>query len=424
MTNKFAVIVDAYSTGAQLAPKFGAEGVTTLHVQTTFPVPEVFTDTYHPDHHLANIPFQNLQHCLAQLRCHLGDAKPLCVVAGTETGIEVADLLAEHYGLPGNAVASSRARRDKYEMGCVLRNAGLATPRFLRTDNLAELTAWALDQTSWPIVLKPLASAGNDNVFFCHSETELATAFSTMLGKINRLGERNCHVLAQTYLRGQQYLVNSVSIDGQHYISDIWADHRETVPGASNIYDYEELLAAEGALQNDILDYLQRALDALGVRNGPAHSELMMLDDGPVLIETGARMHGGLLEGPVIGAIGESQITLTIERYCYPDKFVARLQQPYRLARHVMCVALTSRLSGVVTNLAGLERICALPSYAAHSQTPTLGDRIMRTTDLFTIAGVLYLSHVDPAVLRRDYDTVRQLEHCNTLFAVRETGDA
>ncbi|WP_181442384.1 hypothetical protein [Streptomyces tateyamensis] len=42
----------------------------------------------------------------------------------------------------------------------------------------------------------------------------------------------------------------------------------------------------------EIAAYVAQALTALGVENGPGHSELILTADGPVLIGTGARMHG------------------------------------------------------------------------------------------------------------------------------------
>ena len=268
-------------------------------------------------------------------------------------------------------------------------------------------------------MVKPLASAGSDHVFFCSSAGQLRAAFDSMIGRRNRMGAINREVLAQTYLAGTQYVVNSVSIDGRHYFSDIWIDRRKTLSGASNLYDCEELLPAVGPLQDSLTGYMRQVLDALEVRNGPAHSEVMMTERGPVLVETGARLQGSMLEQPVIDALGASQVTLAVERCCDAEAFSRRLDQPYVLSRHVMCVALISDQSGTVEDTSGLRAVCELPSYACHFHTPEVGDPILRTTDLFSIPGVVYLTHADQQVLRRDYETIRELERGRRLFAVR-----
>lgn len=421
MSQPYAVIVDAYSTGAELAPKFAALGIPSIHIQSAATIPPSYVPSFQPDSFVASIVYRNLDDCVSQLAAALRGGRAAWVMAGAETGVELSDLLAAELGLAGNPVVSSRRRRDKYEMACALREAGLAAADSLRTDDVEELLQWARDgRRGWPIVVKPLASAGSDHVFFCSSAGQLRAAFDSMIGQRNRMGAINRQVLAQTYLAGTQYVVNSVSIEGRHYFSDIWIDRRKTLSGASNLYDCEELLPATGEVQDSLTGYMRRVLDALEVRNGPAHSEVMMTGHGPVLVETGARLQGSMLEQPVIDALGASQVTLAVERCCDPDRFAQRLERPYVLNRHVMCVALISDQSGTVDDISGLKAICALPSYACHFHTPEVGDRIMRTTDLFSIPGVVYLTHADQQVLRRDYETIRELERGRRLFSVRQ----
>lgn len=421
MSQTFALIVDAYSTGAELPHKFSARGIPSIHIQSTAYIPPSYVASFQPDSFATNIVYRNLDDCINQLAAALGSGHASWVMAGAETGVELADLLAAELKLPGNPVASSRRRRDKYEMARALQGAGLVAADSLRTDDVEELLQWAEgERRSWPLVVKPLDSAGSDHVFFCTDAGQLRSAFESIIGQCNRMGNINRQVLAQSFLVGTQYVVNSVSIDGRHVFSDIWIDRRKTLPGASNLYDCEELLPATGSVQDSLISYMSRVLDVLEVRNGPAHSEVIMTQHGPVLVETGARLQGSMLEQPVIDALGASQVTLAVERCCDPKIFERRLTKPYVLSRHVMCVALISEQSGTVTDISGLKAICELPSYASHFHTPEVGDSIMRTTDLFSIPGVIYLTHVDQDVMRRDYETIRELERDRILFTVRQ----
>jgi len=70
---------------------------------------------------------------------------------------------------------------------------------------------WAETHPERPLVIKPLASGGNDKVYFCHSSEEIEKAFRTIHGYVNRLGILDSSVLVQLYLRGTQYIVNTVS---------------------------------------------------------------------------------------------------------------------------------------------------------------------------------------------------------------------
>lgn len=52
------------------------------------------------------------------------------------------------------------------------------------------------------------------------------------------------------------------------------------------------LVDPEDPVVDVLFSYVCQVLDATGVRNGPAHVEVMITDDGPRLIEIGARLAG------------------------------------------------------------------------------------------------------------------------------------
>ena len=66
-----------------------------------------------------------------------------------------------------------------------------------------------------------------------------------------------------------------------------------------------------------LVDYMHKVLDALEIRNGPSHGEIMWTKDGPCLVEVGSRPHGGegtfvqLVEQP----IGYSQLSVMIDAH-------------------------------------------------------------------------------------------------------------
>lgn len=81
------------------------------------------------------------------------------------------------------------------------------------------------------MVLKPVRSAGTENVFFVSSLTEARRAFKAILGEANLFGERNDKVLAQEFLQGQEYVVDCVSKGGIHKCVAIWAYDKVGYPG-------------------------------------------------------------------------------------------------------------------------------------------------------------------------------------------------
>ena len=86
--------------------------------------------------------------------------------------------------------------------------------------------------------------------------------------------------------------MNSVSRDGAHRVIEVWRYHKRIVDGRS-IYDYEDLLPLDEAGAQSVWRYARGVLDALEIRAGAGHTKVMFTEDGPYLIECGARLGGG-----------------------------------------------------------------------------------------------------------------------------------
>ena len=68
------------------------------------------------------------------------------------------------------------------------------------------------------VVVKPVESAGSDDVTLCTSMDHVKQAFGNIQGKINGLGLENKATLVQEYLHGTEYVVDIVSRNGHHKI--------------------------------------------------------------------------------------------------------------------------------------------------------------------------------------------------------------
>ncbi|KFM95558.1 ATP-grasp domain-containing protein [Bacillus clarus] len=413
MTNKYICIVDAFSTGAELAPQFKAYGYKVIHVQSSENIISDLLNTFNSEDFDQTFVFRN---DLNDLIKQIENINISHIIAGTETGVFLSDLLSEKLKLPGNNPDTSILRRNKYEMHEALKAHGIAHAKQGYFYNLEDAVSWANTQNIWPVVAKPLDSAGSDSVSFCFNTEELITACNLILNNKNKLGFDNKGVLIQECLDGQQYFVNAVTIDGQHVITEIWKDKRN-----QGICDIEELLPYDGEAQAEIIKYVREVLTCLGIEQGPSHTELMFTKRGPVLIECAARMMGTILESAVIASIGDSHVTTTVERYVEPEKFMKRLKNGYKLNKNLFCITLVSKESGIVTENHVMEKLKELNSFYEVFHTPKVGERIFETVDLFTNPGIIYLLHSDREQIQRDYEKIRRLEKQGEFFRVKST---
>lgn len=412
---RVAVVVDAYSTGARLAPRFIAEGLDVVHVQSNPNESPFYIDRLRTQDFLENVVHRG---DLEATAAAVARYDPAFVVVGSEPGVLLSDALSERLGLPSNGTAQSRCRRDKSEMAAAVRAAGLRAVQELKTGDVEEAIAWASQRDDWPVVVKPLDSAGTDGVALCEDADAIRTAFAAVLGRPNALQGANEQLLVQELLKGTQLFCDSVSWDGVHHVSEVWRDTKIRIEG-NLAYDFEELLDFHGEQQDQVVPYVKAVLDALGIKYGPAHTEVMLTKDGPVLVESGARLHGSIRDD-VVDRCTPSHVTVTVDAYLRPETVAARAaaEPEYTLENASRCVMLISHQRGRVVSDAGMRAVEALPTYAGSISMAQAGEEITPTVDLFSCPGIVYLVGPDRDELKRDYDRLREIEREQGIFEV------
>ncbi|WP_047249268.1 ATP-grasp domain-containing protein [Chromobacterium subtsugae] len=416
--NKLVIIVDAYGPARHFRHYLQQQGYLCAHLLgTPQPLPRLkLTELDRYDaaliHHgdLAATA-RRIEELAQELDAELQEILP-----GVEPGVLLADQLSHRFQLRSNGIAKSLARRDKSVMADVLSAAGVKVPSYCRTASLDEALAFSRGQ-QWPLVLKPLDSAGTNGVFFCHSEQELAHAFDQVMGAENNMGLINQAVLVQSFLQGKEYMVNTVSRDGRHLISDIWFAEKTRISGYAYIYDKNHLIDSGSAEYALLRDYVFTVLDALDIRYGPAHAEVIITPDGPVLVEVASRISGGVDPEFNQLCLSHDQITLTLESYLRPDAFLQRIGQRYQIRKHGLQLFLSSSQAGVVTAFDFPEHLSRIASVVNYNLKPKVGDTLAKTIDLSSSLGIVHLAADDQATLQADYQHIQHLLARHLQFA-------
>lgn len=402
------VVVDGYSSGNLLAPALRAQGYGVVHVHSepNYPLPP-YKPTFREEDYDRDLHFGGKFRELLDL---VEGFSPLAVIAGTESGVSLADKLSAALGTPNNGLSLSQARRDKFEMGEAIQKAGLRSPKQFRSDSLEEILGWVSSHGRWPVVLKPLMSAGTEDVYICHNRKEVEMAFGNIYGKQNKMGILNDFVLVQEYIPGKEFAVNTVSSKGRHVVTDIWLYEKHEIKGGATVYDVDWLLPFEGEEQAQLVPYAFRVLDALGLRHGSAHLEIKLPPDGgPVLIEMGARLYGGGFPALAGQATGQSQVELSLMTYLNPERFPPA-SEGYRLRKHAAVLQLQSQGKGGRLSFRMLGGLRKLPGVSRVTFSFGEGDLLPRSKDLSTYVGAVELLHPDPEVLKKTIQTIREWE--------------
>ena len=182
--------------------------------------------------------------------------------------------------------------------------------RFLQFSEVEEF----LRTEDFPVVLKPTDSAGSDGVKLCHNFEEAKAHFDHLLVVEAVNGGYNTEVLCQEFLRGKEYVVDTVSRDGEHKIMQVWVYDKRPANGAGEIvhghcfltqqwlfflntfyviiaFVYFGMLPIDSSSQEAklLINYCKHVLDALQIKNGPGHAEIILTPSGPCLVEMNCR---------------------------------------------------------------------------------------------------------------------------------------
>jgi CelD/BcsL family acetyltransferase involved in cellulose biosynthesis/biotin carboxylase len=395
-------IVDPYDAGSNLAPAFACHGVSAIMVGSTPGIAPQEGTVFDPD------TFRRLlfwQDDPVQIIDALHKEGVSHVIAGSERGTILADHLAEALGLPGNGTALSLARRDKFIMIEQVRRAGIRTPLQIQSEKLDEILTWIDQYCALPVVLKPLRAKGADGVRLCRSRDAVAQAFEAIYGKTDRMGHINNAVLAQAYLCGREYVVDTVSLNGHHRLAGVWAYGKPAADyDTIGLISTKELLSADSPLAAQLFAFACRVIDALGIIHGAGHCEIIIDQHGPVLVEAASRLHGGpAAHAMSVEAIGFSQMDLLVQSCLQPDQFLADLPHRYHLPGAAVMVLLRDKaLKGVIETLPSAR---------------TVGWNDTTDTTPHAVYGLATLIHPEEAVVAADLDII------TTRYAILKTRD-
>jgi biotin carboxylase len=386
-------IVDPYSSGRLLAEAFLKRGTKCISMRSSQQTPPVFRKQYEAlcfDDEFTN----NGAIEVAIQQCHGHGVTH--VIAGCESVVALADLLSERLHVPTNGTSLSDARRSKYLMARAVAAQGLRAAEVFQSQNVEALETWAAARNVWPVVVKPVSSVASDNVYRCNHVNEIHSAASTIIGSTNVLGAVNDFALAQEYLSGIEYVVDTVSLDGHHKVTAFWIYERSEGGESAIGYDAMTLLPYEGRIQRELANYALRVLDAVGIRFGPAHCEIMWNDGSPVLIEIGARLSAGM-NAVLSGTCGGiSQIDETVKAILEPQVFHDFERDSRNLRKRASNVFLRRNAPGRLRRIHHRDRLENLPTVYRLSIGVSPGEQLP------PVAGMVTLLDEDPGAIERD----------------------
>ena len=196
--------------------------------------------------------------------------------------------VADQMGLVGIDEETALKATNKAEMRKALQEANVPIPEFFIVSNEVEYKE-AVEKFDVPFIVKPADSSGSRGIFEVIDITnkELVKKAYEYCKPYSKVGD----VVVEEYMKGPEVSVETLTINGVCHVIQITDKLTTGAPhyvemGHSQPTKHSEEVAIR------IAEVAKAANKAIGIKNGPSHTEIIVTSQGPKIVELGARLGG------------------------------------------------------------------------------------------------------------------------------------
>lgn len=221
--------------------------------------------------------------------------RPDAVLAVDDAGLELAALLCERLGLPGNTVSAVRTLRDKLTFRMLLRAQGFPCPAFQLLPSDADPDT-LIPKFRFPVVVKARRLSASRGVIRADDADALRSAVRWVRA-IQARADRDAEALGlvvEDFIPGREHALEGMLQRGRLTTLALF-DKPDPLDGPTfeeTLYLTPSRLPRE--LQDRIVQETARICALAGLRDGPVHAEMRVNDAGVWFLEVAARSIGGL----------------------------------------------------------------------------------------------------------------------------------
>ncbi len=272
-----------------------------------------------PSEKQISIDFSSIEESAKNILEHCRSKSISAAIGVDDVSVELAAILNQRLGLPGNSLRAAQISRNKYFFRKKLaENRRLRSPEFCLVKATDEIEGIA-DEISFPCVLKPLFLSGSRGVIRANNLREFKFALNRIRKILNEAEfakhdvELRESILVEDYIPGKEIAIEGLLTQDKLDILAVF-DKPDPLTGP---YFEETLYITPSRLshqtQNHIFKQLALACETLGLRHGPIHAEARLNKKGVFFLEIAARTIGGLCSRTLSFASGTSLEELVLK---------------------------------------------------------------------------------------------------------------
>lgn len=204
--------------------------------------------------------------------------------------------VCQEMNLKGITPKTALNATNKAEMRKSLAAAKVPIPKFFIANTLEKFIEASKNFTK-SFVAKASDNSGNRGVSLVDDPSDrekLKAAFD--YAKNNT---RDGRVLLEEYMEGPEFSVEGISENGVYNVIQVTDKITTGAPYFVEL-GHTQPSAQPKEILEQIKDVAKRGVEALGISEGPSHTEIKLTQEGPKIVEIGARLGGGCITSHLV----------------------------------------------------------------------------------------------------------------------------
>ena len=226
----------------------------------------------------------------AVLKCAKDNAIDGIMTLASDMPMQTVAVVAEKLGLVGISKETALKATNKAFMRDALQGCNVPIPVYHRVSDYPELVK-AIDNimnNGYKCIVKPADNSGSRGVDLLKNRTpeNLQKAYD-----YSKTFSRTGELVVEEYMEGPEVSVETLSIDGNCHVIQITDKITTGAPYFVEMGHSQPSMLSE-KIKEEIAEVAKAANKALGIMDGPSHTEIKVTKDGPKIVELGARLGG------------------------------------------------------------------------------------------------------------------------------------
>ncbi len=286
------------------------------------------------------------------------------ITLATDMPMRTVAAVAKTIGLKGISPEIAYRATDKVAMIKCFEDNNVPHPWYyeVRDENYWH---FLINELTYPCIIKPADSSGSRGVCLLNNKQEASQVYSYA-----KSHSSSGVVIVEEYMKGPEVSVEIIVYENEIHIISI-TDKMTT--GAPHFVElgHKQPSALSEKVKKDIAQVAIKAVKAIGINNSAAHVEIIVTDNGPKLVELGARLGGDCITSHLVPlSTGIDMVKASI------DLAMGHKPDLNKTIEKVSMIKYIPSTKGILKNIKGIDQAREIPGIKEVTITKQIGEEV------------------------------------------------